>query len=453
MVCFVYMNLGIWLKNKNILQEFYISQIKLARNRLRFFPILNQWFSNFSGYEDLHYKESRNFIFVQCRHKIEGPIDLSMFDKSSEDKKPHYVRFLVNDGDYPNTLINLEEALTEFVCKRNMKQPDQHEIKNKIIHYDYGTSHAVASELLIANHIAQNVGYDNVEYGPTISSGGKGDILVKINEKKVYIEMTEARLTKPEEKIDNIFTKFAKILSGRCSVTDFHMFLQINTLHLPLDTNGHIDETKSVIELSDWADKLLLHELAGLNAKIDFQYIADVMSARTSSNGRFGEFCQQLNMDTEEQSKLQMWANKIDITDVLGSPFNFIGLSKSDLGMVEVQSLNIAIDSVNTVEENSFLNHIRRKIQEKIRLHQFEDNNLVILFLRINSWLNRYEWDDNDFAKVKPIIEKEIEINNEISGVLLYYSDYTDGRYVENKNAKNKFSKKELTKINIHSLA
>lgn len=121
--------------------------------------------------------------------------------------------------------------------------------------------------------------------------------------------------------------------------------------------------------------------------------------------------------------------------------------------MVEVQSLNIAIDSVNTVEENSFLNHIRRKIQEKIRLHQFEDNNLVILFLRINSWLNRYEWDDNDFAKVKPIIEKEIEINNEISGVLLYYSDYTDGRYVENKNAKNKFSKKELTKINIHSLA
>lgn len=443
------MNLGIWLKNKNTMQKFYISQIKLARNRLRFFPILNQWFSNFSGYEDLHYKESRNFIFVQCRHKIEGPIDLSMFDKPSEDKKPHYVKFLVNDGDYPNTLINLEKALTEFVYKRNMKRSDQHEIKNKIIHYDYGTSHAVASELLIANHIAQNVGYDNVEYSPTISSGGKGDILVKINEKKVYIEMTEARLAKSEEKIDNIFTKFAKILSERCSVTDFHMFIQINTLHLPLDADGHIDEDKAVNELSDWADKLLLHELAGIKAKIDFRYIGDVMSVRTGSNVHFAEFCQQINTDTEDQSKLQMWANKIDITDVLNNPFHYIDSSKSDFGMVEVQSLNIAIDSVDTVEEKSFLNHIRRKIREKICLHQFEDNNLVIFFIRINSWLNRYEWDDKDFAKVKPIIEEELETSNEISGVLLYYSDYTDGRYVENKNAKNKFSKEELTKINI----
>lgn len=227
------------------------------------------------------------------------------------------------------------------------------------------------------------------------------------------------------------------------------MFIQINTLHLPLDADGHIDEDKAVNELSDWADKLLLHEFAGIKARIDFRYIGDVMSASASSNGHFAEFCQQPNMDTKEQSKLQMWANKIDIMDVMNSPFHYISSSKSNLGMVEVQSLNIVIDSVNTVEENSFLNHIRRKIQEKIRLHQFEDNNLVIFFIRINSWLNRYEWDDKDFAKVKPIIEKEIETSNEISGVLLYHSDYTNGRYVENKNAKNKFSKEELAKINI----
>ena len=46
-----------------------------------------------------------------------------------------------------------------------------------------------------------------------------------------------------------------------------------------------------------------------------------------------------------------------------------------------------------------------------------------------------YESDSNDFSKIKQEIEKILEGAKHISGILLYASDYTKGRFIPNIHA------------------
>ena len=58
----------------------------------------------------------------------------------------------------------------------------------------------------------------------------------------------------------------------------------------------------------------------------------------------------------------------------------------------------------------------------------------AIIMLKTRFWANWYEEDDVDFQKIKQIVESELSSSQFVSGVLVYSSDFRNGRFIENKN-------------------
>lgn len=98
-------------------------------------------------------------------------------------------------------------------------------------------------------------------------------------------------------------------------------------------------------------------------------------------------------------------------------------------------------------QEKSFVNQIKRKISYKIHEKQFQKNCPIVFMIKGRLWSNSFETDNEDFSKIKTIIEDELKPHPDISGVLIYYTDYTNGKLIQNPNVteKTKLSESDIT--------
>jgi len=442
--------LGRYPKHDLDYQKFYYTQVTLAKNRISHFPLTNKLFDNFKDYENRNYKQTRNKIFLSCAHRIEwfDPSILHNNDEKNTRLKP--IQYMINYSEYPYFVELLEKSLSSFdISQWNNKRYIP--FKDRITSHDYSVSDSAFSEITTAFRIGTKIGLNNVQYEPSIPNGKNSDIRVCLNGKDIYLELSSITESKPNKKIQSIFDDVAKYLFCKVKTNSFfHFEIWLDTTKL-IHTDGHIDEEKSKKLLFYWIDKLNIHELAGCN---ELLYLMDYRS-----HSGIMEYSQKSLMDYPwhrpfmkellKQHIIRNWASKITISDTVLSPF--VSISCSD--KVTASSVTIHEDAMHStheelvnsnqfsdiqtgkMQEDSFFNQISRKISYKIKEEQYKLGIPIIFMIYGKLWSNSYETDSHDFSKIENIIKKSLNPHPHISGVLLYYTDYTNGKFIHNPNA------------------
>ena len=148
----------------------------------------------------------------------------------------------------------------------------------------------------------------------------------------------------------------------------------------------------------------------------------------------------------KEQPIIYKWATKITISDAVLSPFTSVGCSdKVTTSSVEIQedamySTNEELVDSNQfsdiqtgkIQEESFFNQVLRKISYKIKEEQYKRGAPIIFMIYGKLWSNSYETDSDDFFRIENIVKNALNSHPHISGVLLYYTDYTNGKFIPN---------------------
>jgi len=69
--------------------------------------------------------------------------------------------------------------------------------------------------------------------------------------------------------------------------------------------------------------------------------------------------------------------------------------------------------------------------------------------IKAGLWSSMFETDSDDFSKIKTKIQNTIASTHHLSGILLYDSDYGNGKFIHNINANEniKLSEDEVMKL------
>ena len=442
-------------------QKFMDKQLGVAKSRISSYPKINKLFEDFTKYEGIPYTESKNKILILCKQRPDCIPKNFLDPKDISDEVYHFER---NEARYPDQVILLEVALSCFQIHR-WNDTQYNLFKERITATNYFTSNSAFEEITTAYRFGRKFGLENVEYEPSLSNGKNSDILVKTNNKKIYLELTAINESKAEEKIQSIFEHTADYLYEKIPKdrpTCYNM--RVNMTKLILTEEHHIDESKSKKMMRDWIDKLHLEELSGQKGILYFDDLRLDTGITAFSSKKFSEYPHhRYNLAKLLQNEeVKKWADKILISDVLETPFASIALeNRETFSSVVIQGdlLHATYESTQSklfpsinaaeLEERSFINQIIRKIKFKITEGQYELDCPIVIMIRASLWSNMYESDSNDFSKIKQEIEKILEGAKHISGILLYASDYTKGRFIPNIHANEniKLSDSEIKEV------
>lgn len=442
-------------------QKFSDEQLKVAKHRILSYPQINKLFNNFAQAKDIPYTKSKNKILRLCMQK---PASLPKNLIDPKDNTDEVIHFVVDEQGYPDEVILLEVALCCFQIDR-WSSNQYNSFKERITSNDYFISSSVFDEIIIAYRISKKFGLENIKYEPPLSNGKNSDILVDFNSKKIYLELTALKETKAEEKINHVFEHIADYIGRKIpeeKPTCFHVWVDTTKL---IHKEKHIDEPKSKEMMSLWIDKLHLDELSGCKGIFHFSDLRLDTAISIISDKKLSEYPYPRNDLTKllRDKNIKKWAGGVVISDIINSPFTNIALENRE----SFSSVDVTEDALHTTHESlvksdlfssittaelqvqSFVSHIKRKIKYKIEEEQYSSNSPLIFVIKADLWSSMYETDSNDFSKIKIEIEKILEDVKHVSGILLYASDYTNGRFVHNINAnKNiKLSDSEIKKL------
>lgn len=446
-------------------QRFYYEQITLAKNRICHFPLVNKLIDNFNGYENLNYTEAKNKVFLDCIHRIDwiNPDILLYGVKKDPDTKP--IKYMYNNSDYPYYVELLEKSLTAF-DHQHWNEKQYNSFKKRISNCEYSISNSAFEEITTAFRLGFNVGLNNVVYEPAISNGKNSDVMITLNGKKIFIELSSITESKANQKIQHICEKVAQYLFNKISTSEyFHFLLMLDTTKL-IHEGPHIDEKKSLERLFAWIDKLCLNELIGFNGSFhidDYRLHSGIHEYAEYSLSDYPWHRPDARNLIDKQPIFKKWANKITISDTILCPFTYIGCTNKDqYSSVEihedssfstnqklVESKYLSSIESGEQQQKSFFNQIKRKISYKIHENQFQYDCPIVFMLKGHLWSNSFETDNDDFSKIKTMIENELKPYPHISGVLMYYTNYTNGKFIKNPNVTKKIglSKSEITRL------
>ncbi len=428
-------------------QKFSDEQLKVAKHRIQSYPQINKLCNNFARAEGIPYTESKNKILGLCMQK---PISLPKNLIDPKDNTDEVIYCVVNKQGYPDEVILLEFALCCIQIDR--LSSNQYDLfKKRITSNDYFTSSSAFEEVIIAYRLSKKFGLENIKYEPPLPSGKNSDILVDFNSKKIYLELTALKKTKAEEKINQIFQHVANCIGRKIpkeKPTCFHVWIDTTKL---IHKEKDIDKLKSKEMMSFWINKLHLDELAGCKGIFHFNDLKLDTAISIISDKNISEYpCPRNDLaKLLQDNDIKKWAEHVVISDIIQSPFTSIALeNRESFSSVVVQEDALytthedlvqpdSFSSIATAELQirSFVNHIRRRIKSKIKEGQYSPNFPLIFMIKADLWSLTYETDSNDFSKIKIEIEKILEDVKHVSGILLYASDYTNGRFVPNINA------------------
>jgi hypothetical protein len=420
----------------SLLQEAYNEQLFIARKRLKQFPILNDIFNNFDDYEDLHYKMRKNKVFITCRPTLKG----------------------LNETGYLQLLEALEDSLKKFDIN-SWQQSSYREFKERLTSSDYYISEGAVLEILAAYDIGKIIGFDKLCLHPKLRNGKIGDVLVILQDKKLFFELTSLTKRESTQKIEGVFNQLAEYLSGRCVAQHYYIKLIVNTQLLKFDKERNIIEEASAGYLRLWSDTLFLHELAGLTCYIDLRTDYSWIESKKYLSELVGteyESCLESNLAEliKSQPQAKQWACKIEIKLMNSSPISAVICSASRGGdLVEVESEEVYPSPAALAQESGFHRQLAIKIKNKIESKQYDEGSPVIIMVKEDTWDRAFFDDDPEsIDRIDAIIKEELHKSNWVSGVLIY-STPADARYVENNNAAHsiRITNEELVSMGILS--
>src|SRR5450759_1365516 len=210
----------------NIMQEFYLRELVTASQTLSQFKSLNLLFNAFHNYENKQYSQTKNVILRMCL-----PAILEEFKQKD-----------IESLTQIETCINLFKII-------NWKTSELNNFQSRLCSDEYSDNSSVCVELKIAKHLVDLLGIENIKLYPKLSGGDKSsDILVKVNDKNIYIEVGNLDDSMPEKKIQKILQDVAKDIGRNLEELNITclLLIKIDTSELVLDNKGYIDTKKSV---------------------------------------------------------------------------------------------------------------------------------------------------------------------------------------------------------------
>ncbi len=435
-----------WPRPDPVYQEFIDEQIIIAKKRILAYPQINKLFDNFAHPSDIPYTKLNNKILKLC---MQRPQTIPKKYIDPQDTSDEVIPFETDEQGYPDNVILLENSLLSFdIDKWNANQYNS--FKERITSNDHFTSESAFGEITIAHRLGKKFGVEKIKYEPSLLNGKNPDILVNFDGKKIYLELTALTETKAGGKIESIFEHGADYLGEKISKDKPTIFkIWVDTTKL-IHKGKHIDESKSKEMMCDSIDKLHLDKLVGSKGIFHF----DDLKLDTAISGfldkKLSEYPHpRYNLgELLQDESIKKWAEHVIISDIINSPFATIGLeNRESFSSVELQedALHSTYTSANSelfpsvktadLQEKSFLNHIKRRIKFKIDEQQYQIGSPIVIMIKGELWSNMYETDVGDFSKIKKLIEDTLSVTSHVSGVLLYHSDYTNGKYIHNTNA------------------
>ena len=434
-------------------------QVRLAREIISYFPKVKNLVDNFKDYEKKPYTDTKNKIFCDCiewireyRSLLGIPIE-----------KMHIDGHLAQ-SDIFQSIKMLDDAWTMFCAEISKK----HEFKKRISNLDYDKSSSAFEEITLVYDLRRRMGSGAVKYEPKTSHGKVSDVLVIIDSQKIFLEISSITKSMASDRFQRIFDRFAEFLYENVKLEKQKMSLWLDTTKFaPAGTN--IDEEKSFSLLLKWTEKLCLSELVGfvgLFHIVDYRLYGGIDKYGNYLLSDYPYHRNDVRELLKNQPTFKHWAKKITISDMVNSPitsFVYESIDNSPSVIIHedssfstnpalLQNNALSDIQVGLAQHESFLRQIERKICYKIQKKQFEDGYPVIFIIKCNLWSNDFENSSDDFSKIETQIENVIKQHSFISGVLVYNTVYTHGRFIHNPGADEKTKLPDSTISDLFSM-
>src|SRR5215216_3478085 len=335
----------------------------------------------------------------------------SKFD-SSHNKNTVFVKCIRGDSNSIDYLRRMEKALCNLIDKKKLfiKRNGQVNTKfiNRITSSDPWNFSSVISEILVADYLLSLLGPHNFQYEEGKESERKPDFIVKVNNRLYSFEMRTLMKGRIEEKIETIFDQVCiyilKLIKERNLTCD--IIMRIDTTTLCVNQEKQIDVERSRKYLLSYFDKLDILSLARSQITIDFEHIRrsvshakntlDSKASQVFENTPYSSIITFDQNDKTARDAITEWLDKIDIKDLILCPFDTLGITiNQETSCVSISPIDVDFEDQNLtlpgieaseMNKKSFIDQIRRAIEDKSKLVQWKEGHPAVIVLDTFNW-------------------------------------------------------------------
>lgn len=412
------------------LQNWFINiGLPKARELIKEFKILNKLFCSFENYENKNIHEINNVVLRLCLPRLKD----NRF-------KPGSIFYLTK----------LEEALSIFNIL-SWNRSEFNRLKSRLCSDDYIHSISIFTELIIAKWLVDKLGKDKVNIYPKLTLGGFSDILIKLGSKDVYLEIGNLGESLPEKKIKEILNAAAKYLGEKIR-TSCYLRIEVDTAELVFDTQGRIDEKKSIKKIISEIDRLGIHRLAGFDESIILKDLSLIIQNKEIFEKLYELLppIEKENLELIKKPYIKEWIEEYKDQIRESRLIKSIIGAKSKYHLIEIHPKNVYPSEAAEAEINSLINRIIRHIKDQLR--QIELHKPNIIAIQVSNWtfLVRDISDNKIYTRIREFLNQRKE--RYLSGVILFTEDFEDAIFIPNAYASkvSKLSYEELEQLGIN---
>lgn len=422
--------MGYYMDDK-ILQNWITVNLHSAKKILSGFKSLNKLFDNFRKYDKKRLQMNHNMVLGYAL--------------------PDF-----NDKKNPNDTKVLEslDYLIEFFQINENQHKDYRDLKKQLTSDNYSESFSAFEELYVANQLSVRFGSKNIGLFPKLAKG-KPDILLTLDDKKIFFEVTAPRQNTPEKIVTSILTKVSEHIWKKSRQTDSYLNISFDSSKLVRDSDGDIIEDASIEYLKKIADDLEIHELVGHHDFFDLStaYTTVVFGELFQKNNK--KYGERYNKKFRKYNFPKEWLLKKDSKIIQDGPFKtFVGGTSKGLKIV-INSGGNLVSGLGDIEFVGIINKLKQTINSKINeTNQFEQESLNILVIRSPA-SRGYSFPGME--SLTEIIKMRCEINKylkkktfeNLSGVILFSERIDEAKLILNPNAASgsKLDEKTIKKL------
>lgn len=366
------------------------------------------------------------------------------------EKNPILINIRANNERSIAYLNEIESAL-RILDLGNWPSREKNALISRLTSSRSSDSFAVLNELQAYLSLVGSVGLNNVTYQyPT--HGKKPDFKVHINSKQIILELKSLHDRQSIVHIKDVFRNLCEFLLLSVNRNNYYIRIDIDTNRLPkkkIQNNREnisiIDVERSIKLFKNYLSILRLEQLIGLNCGLNF---SNSNHKRLSIND-FVTFFEGHESRLYTDKQYIRWSELVNLGILNSCPFHYIiianlkGKECVEIASVDFFSQNPAYTIPGEIATSksmaAFQDQLRRTLKDKIKSQQREISKPYIIIIKTRldqDWQYEYEMDIEDFLIIKEVIKEEIKNDTEVSGVIIYYSDLKEGRYIENRSAR-----------------
>ena len=419
-----------------LMQQWYLNNLDAAKKELRNYSVLNTLFDGLKGYEQKEYSKIGNIILHWCLPNFKG----------------------LKETISSERLKDVENALEIFdVLSWSPKALNA--LTSRLRNDDFHISKSVYVELHVSRFLIELLGKDKVRLDPPLTSGGKSDILIKLNGNQIYFEVGALAQRTPEKKIEHICREVANYLKDKLQENGF-ITVFIDTAELVFDDQGRIDEERSVIKLTEEINNYALHMLVGTKKGFSLE---DAHYA--ASHADYIEALRAIHPDARmemrlvelyDDPKIKEWMSYCNLAKRGTSKLlKYVMIIPAPDKLTEVQREGIYLSKAATKQLESFTRQICDHIMSQA--NQLEPSKPNIIIVNANDW-TVFGMDESLFI-FRPIYEGvvklfDMEKFNDLSGVAIFSSDIRKNWYIINKHSysNSRLTAREITNLGLRQV-